>query len=287
MSASAESADGVVEAIRAASAGLRPAEARVAAFVVADPMAVIELSVSQLAARTSVSVASVVRCCQSLGFGGYHALKLALARSSSPAERQVLGDVLPDDSAAVVLKKVFGASAVALSETASVVDADVLEAAVEAITGARRVLVAGVGTSAPVAADAAYRFATIGLDVVAPADVHVQHVTARLLHPSDVCVVVSHTGSTVETLTTARAAAEAGAVTIGVTSFRQSPLTEVVDHAIVAGSREMAFRVEAMASRLVHVAVVDALFVLLALRLGPASADALGATATVLGGHRI
>ena len=71
------------------------------------------------------------------------------------------------------------------------------------------------------------------------------------------------------------------------TGFRRSPLVEIVDHAIVAGSRETAFRVEAMASRIVHVAIVDALFVLLALRLGPAGAGALDVTGAVLGAHRI
>ena len=255
--------------------------------MVADPGGVIELSVSELADRAGVSVASVVRCCQSLDFAGYHDLKLALARSSSPARDQILGDVSPEDDSATLLDKVLGAGAAALSDIAQVIDPVTFEAAADAIATARRILVSGVGTSAPVAADAAYRFATLGVDVVAPADSHVQHVTARLLSAADACLVVSHTGSTTETLAVARAASAAGATTIALTSFTHSPLTDVVDHAIVAGSRETAFRLEAMASRLVHVALVDALSVALALRLGSAGAASLDVTARVLGDHRI
>jgi len=42
---------------------------------------------------------------------------------------------------------------------------------------------------------------------------------------------------------------------------------------LVAGSRETAFRVEAMTSRLVHVAVVDVIFVMLAMRKEPSSTE--------------
>ena len=64
----------------------------------------------------------------------------------------------------------------------------------------------GVGTSAPLCQDAAYRFSAIGVLAEAPADVHVQHVQARLLSDQDVAVIVSHTGSTRETLAAAAAA---------------------------------------------------------------------------------
>lgn len=121
----------------------------------------------------------------------------------------------------------------------------------------------------------------------APADVHVQHVRARLLTPDDACVVVSHSGSTRETLVVAQAASAAGATTIAITSFARSPLTEVVEHTIVAGTRELAFRLEAMASRLAHLALLDALLVAVADRTEDRARVALQSYTDVLGEHRL
>lgn len=70
---------------------------------------------------------------------------------------------------------------------------------------------------------------------------------------------VSHTGQTRETLAATTAAREAGAATVAITSFFRSPLTELCDHALVAGSLETRHQIEARASRLVHSALLDAL----------------------------
>ena len=147
-------------------------------------------------------------------------------------------------------------------------------------------LFGAVGTSAPLAQDAAYRLATLGISASFIPDVHHQHVSARMLHPDDVFFAVSHTGSTIETLAAARAARDSGATTIALTSFSTSPLTECVQYALVAGSAETSYRVEAMASRIVHLAVLDALYVTLSLR-RVASSSALALTEDVLIEHRI
>jgi RpiR family carbohydrate utilization transcriptional regulator len=148
------------------------------------------------------------------------------------------------------------------------------------------VLFVGVGTSAPLAQDAAYRLLTLGIRAQAPPDVHVQHVAARLLGPGDACFAVSHTGQTRETIAAMRAAREAGATTIAVTSFSHSPLTEIAEIVLVAGSRETAFRIEAMASRIAHITVLDAIFVSLALADRRRATAALDVTASVLSEHR-
>ena len=104
---------------------------------------------------------------------------------------------------------------------------------------------------------------TFGVDARFIADVHAQHVAARMLTPADVFFAVSHTGSTTETLAAARAARTARATVVALTSFATSPLTEIADHVIVAGSSETAYRVGAMASRIVHLTVIDAILVAL------------------------
>ncbi|MEU5695855.1 MurR/RpiR family transcriptional regulator [Actinosynnema sp. NPDC020468] len=275
-----------LEQIRSLLPSLSPAERRVGQVVLGAPLDVLEQSVTQLAERSKSSVGSVVRFCQSLGLRGFQDLKLRLARQSIPAERQLLDEIAPEDGAAEVTRKVFSGMAGALTDTARVVDTDVLDEVAARLVGARRVLFVAVGTSAPLAADVAYRLTTIGLPATCPADVHVQHVTARMLGPEDVCFAISHTGSTTETLAAVRTAAQTGATTVALTSFTTSPLTGLVDLALVAGSRETSYRIETMTSRIVHLAVLDAIFVLIALR-HQAARDALAATGDVLTEHRI
>lgn len=276
----------IVERIRAHLPALSPAERRVAAAVLLDPPGVIHLSVSELAAKSGASAATVVRLCTTLGLRGFQELKITLASESVPLHQQVLGAVSAGDGAAEIISKVLGGTEHALHRAVAAVDPRVLEQISAAIVSARRVQFGAVGTSSPLAADAAYRLNTIGIDAVFTPDVHTQHVTARMLTPEDVFFAISHTGSTVETLATARAARAAGATVIALTSFASSPLTELVDFALVAGSLETAYRVEAMVSRIVHLALLDAIFVLLAIR-HPRSPSSQLLTADVLVEHRI
>jgi DNA-binding MurR/RpiR family transcriptional regulator len=242
----------IVARIRALAPSLSPTGRRIGEAVTAEPGRVVELTVSDLASASGTSVASVVRFCQDLGLRGFGDLKLRLARehgtAAGPARAE--GDVLDE---------VLRSSAAALADAAAGVDRDAFRTAAELVGGAHHVLIVGVGTSAPLALDAAYRLRGIGVLAEAPADVHVQHVSARLLGPGAVCLAVSHTGQTRETLTATAAARDAGAATIAVTSFYRSPLTELCDHALVAGSPETRHQIEARASRLVHSALLDAL----------------------------
>ncbi len=240
---------------------------------------------SELASAADTSLATVVRFCQDLGYAGYQDLKLRLARETAVDDALWSSDWSSEDASGVA-RMVLSESAEAFRNAITNIDPWPLEIVADRLLTARRVLFLAVGTSAPLASDAAYRLATLGLVVSAPPDVHVQHVTARLLQPGDLCVAISHTGSTTETVAAARSARDAGADTAAITSFARSPLVDIVDHVIVAGSPETAYRVEAMTSRLVHIAVLDALFVLVARRGGDESQTALATSADVLTQHR-
>lgn len=253
--------------------------------VLADPLAVLSASVTELADRASTSAASVVRMCTSIGLKGYQELKTRLAVEYIP-DRDALpgGDHAPvtGEQPTATLLRDFAA---ALRDTAAVLDVEQVQSVVDALSSARRIQFAAVGTSAMLAFDGAYRLTTLGLSALYIGDVHAQHIQARMLGPGDVLFAVSHTGSTFETLAAVRAARTAGATIVAITSFAQSPLTELCDHAIIAGSAETRVRVEAVTSRLVHLAVLDALNVLLRQRLPDADTH-LKAAADVLAEHR-
>jgi DNA-binding MurR/RpiR family transcriptional regulator len=274
--------------IQAHLSSLQAAEVRVARVILEQPNVVIYKSASEVGQLASTSSATVIRCAQKAGFKGFHDLKLALAHELAVFEQaRAQESRAAGDPRTAVLVEITRAGAESVRDAGALVDPDAFDAVVSAIADARRVLFFGVGTSAPLCQDAAYRFSAIGVLAEAPADVHVQHVQARLLGDQDVAVIVSHTGSTRETLAVAAAARDAGATTVAITSFAVSPLTECVDYTIVAGSRELALRLEAMASRLAHLALLDALLVAVASRDEGRSASALEHYTDVLGEHRL
>jgi DNA-binding MurR/RpiR family transcriptional regulator len=286
MSLDIESTGPLVAGIRSRLAHLSPVEARVAQTILGQGEQLIYQSASELATLSGAALSTVVRTCQALGFKGFQDLKLSMAREGRPATSEIQGEVSSGDGPVAVLAKLRDAAREAVDLGVAHVDPEQFEQAVGAVATAQRLLCLGVGTSAPLAQDAAYRFLWIGLDAEAPADVHVQHVRASLLKPGDVALVVSHTGSTRETVTAANAAAAAGATVLTVTSFPRTPLSDAADISLVAASRETTYRVEALASRIAHLVVIDALWVATAIARGDEAVGVTHRIADVISDHR-
>jgi len=276
----------VLTRVRAALPALAPSEAKVARLLLERPEECVFATVSEVAGWAGTAASTVVRCTQQLGFRGFQDLKLALAHELGALQQSGAGTISEGDSPESVLVRVVGGSAETLRTAAATVDAAAFARCVEAVAGAGRVLFVGLGTSAPIVADAVFRLTTIGVRAEGPQDIYAQHLVAQSLGAGDVCLAVSHTGSTRETVTALQRARRAGATTVALTSFQRSPLTEHADLVLVAGGREVAMRMEAMASRLAHVAVLDALVVALAVRDGAAARAHLDVYAEILADHR-
>jgi DNA-binding MurR/RpiR family transcriptional regulator len=88
-------------------------------------------------------------------------------------------------------------------------------------------------------------------------------------------------------LSAAQNARGAGATVVALTSFQRSPITTVAHVVLVTASAETAFRVEAMASRIAHLSVVDALYVALATRRLEGALEALDRTGAIIEEKRL
>jgi RpiR family carbohydrate utilization transcriptional regulator len=281
----------VASKIQAARSGLVPSEIKVVELILNDPNGVLAASVSNVADRAGTAESTVIRACQRIGFKGFHDTKLALARDlamqTRDAELERSATLGPGTSRGEIPGVILRESAASLQNALATLDTAAYEAAVSAIADAKRVLVIGNGTSGAPAADAAYRLATLGLVVQAPADAFGQHLAARALDDRDVLIAVSHTGATRETLLAVEAATVGGARLVAVTSYVRSPLTALAHHALVVGGHELGFRQEAMASRLAHLAVLDALFVGIAFARPKRAHDFLEVMAEVTADHTL
>lgn len=278
--------EGAAARVRAALPTMRPAGQRVARTILETQDAVVYKSVSEVAEAAEASTATVVRCAQAAGFRGFHDLKLALARElAGVAALQV--DAARSSPAHDIVAEVIESGVRTLRDAGALLDHDAFAAAVGRLASAERVLFVGVGTSGALAQDAAHRFTAIGVRAETAADVLAQHLVAHALTEKDVCVAVSHTGSTRETLAVVGTAAAAGATTIVVTSYLRSPLTDAADIVLVAGAREISLRLEAVASRLAHIAVLDALLLAVVQHDEDRARSALDRYADVLAEHRL
>jgi DNA-binding MurR/RpiR family transcriptional regulator len=281
------SVDAVLAALRGRLPSLTGAEAAVARAILRDPHASAKASIGDLAASADVSTASVVRTARALGYTGFRDFRTALIADVSSGRNPVMRDVEPGDSAIEVARKVFIADLNAIASTLELLDEAAFEHAVSLLAGAERIEAYGIGSSAPVAVDAYYRLLRLGLRVAVVTDSHMQAVSASLLTPADVALVFSHTGRTSETLTTARIARDAGSKIVAVTSFLDSPLAGHVDALLVVATAESAYRVEAMASRIAHLSIVDALYVALANRMADSASKVLEQSSQIIEEKRI
>ncbi|MEV4052686.1 MurR/RpiR family transcriptional regulator [Amycolatopsis sp. NPDC049688] len=277
--------------IRSLLPGLARAEQRVAKVVLEDPASVARRSITEVALAANTSETTVTRFCKAVGVGGYPQLRIALAADTARTEarttRNLGGEIGPEDDLAAVIGKVSFADARAVEETADQLDVATLERVIEVVASAGRVDVYGVGASAFVAADLQQKLHRIGRVCFAWSDTHIMLTSAAVLSPGDVAIGVSHTGATTDTVEALRVAREHGAITIAVTNFPRSPITEVADHVLTTAARETTFRSGATASRIAQLTVIDCLFIGVAQRHMDASVSALDATRDAVGSHRL
>jgi len=277
--------------IRSLLPGLARAEQRVAKVVLEDPASVARRSITEVALAANTSETTVTRFCKAVGVGGYPQLRIALAADTARTEarttRNLGGEIGPEDDLAAVIGKVSFADARAVEETADQLEVATLERVIEVVANAGRVDVYGVGASAFVAADLQQKLHRIGRVCFAWSDTHIMLTSAAVLSPGDVAIGVSHTGATTDTVEALRVAREHGAVTIAVTNFPRSPITEVADHVLTTAARETTFRSGATASRIAQLTVIDCLFIGVAQRHMDASVNALDATRDAVGSHRL
>lgn len=245
---------------------LTPTEQRIAEHVLRDPQKTVEHSITQLAAASGTSIASIARFTQTLGFSGYPDFRLALAtdidRSASDRQRfQVAdGDVDVADDTATTIRKVAFAEASAIERTAQQIDITALDRAVDAVRAARRIDIYGAASSGIAAQDLEQKLHRAGLFAQARSDLHLALTGAALLDTRDVAIAISHSGRTLEIVQSAEVAGAAGATTIAITNNPRSPLARACDVLLSTAVTESAFRSGAMASRIAQLAVVDFLF---------------------------
>jgi RpiR family carbohydrate utilization transcriptional regulator len=263
------SAPNLIPHIRNALASLRPAERKVADMVLSDVDFAMRASITELAQRADVSEPSVTRFCRAIGAHGLRDFKMLLAQSVAGGLPYASTAVARDDDLQTLFDKVSEAAVQGITHARGALEPSAVEAAISAIATARRVYFFGVGSGSGLAVqDAALRFLRLDIAASAFTDGHLQRLYAGLMEPGDVAFAISHSGRSVEVNESIQIAKERGATTIGLTNVG-SRLAWLVDIPLLLRVPTAIDPNTPGVSRLVHLCIMDALAIGVALRLGP------------------
>ena len=251
--------------MRAAYPSLPPSERKVVDYILTNFTDVIRMTLAELAQHSGVSDATVVRLCRSLGFNNFLELKISLTRSIDDSSRLIHDDVREDDSSATVARKVMQTAIQAVQDTLQVLDEQAFDLAVDLLHNADRILIAGVGTSGPLAHELYNRLIRLHMNCHVHTDIYLQVVEAALMTSRDAVVLISQNGTTAGPIRTAAEARRKGAKIIVVTGNTVSELSELADVILLTVSHET--RLETIDSRVAQHALVQALYVALAMRM--------------------
>ena len=226
---------------------LRPSERKLADYVLEAPREVLDLAMTDFAARVGVSQPTIARFCRALGFSGFREFKIRLAQSVAGDVPTVYRDVRTDEPAAGVAAKVLDRTIGALIQVRNSLSTDSVAAAIALLADARRIEFYGAG---------------------------------------DVVVAISNTGRTKDILDACKSALDGGARVIAIT-HGNSPLARMASVGLFANVDEDTDIFSPMTSRVSHLAIGDILAVGVALARGPQLAEKLAQAKDVLEKRRV
>jgi DNA-binding MurR/RpiR family transcriptional regulator len=216
---------------------------RVAEFIVADPWAVLDMTIYEVASRSKVSVPSVTRFCRAVGYSGYRELVRALAQSLGRLDAREL-EALPGQDHGpeylqVVTERIVERQCHALQIAGKTIDLDVVQQIADQVAQASRVTLIGHGAAYPTALATAVKLNWAGVPANAvPPDMFSNQ--AMFQGPRDVVIGISHQGRTRDVIEALRMASSLGATTVGISAVPHAPLAMVADHYLAVLSPELA-----------------------------------------------
>ena len=228
--------------IKSAYNQLTKAEKKVADYILANPKAVLFMSITDLAEACEVGDTSVFRFCKTMELKGYQEFKMMLSLSIGETQdemEQFTGNnISVEDSFTDLAKKVLNTNINALMETYSLIREDKMDQAIRMLHESRRIFFYGVGASMLTAMKAMNKFLRIEKKVVWIQDRHMQAMAAATMSAEDTAVLFSYSGATKDTIHVARVAKKAGAKIICITRFVKSPLSTYADVTLLSGANE-------------------------------------------------
>ncbi|PGS48417.1 MurR/RpiR family transcriptional regulator [Bacillus sp. AFS041924] len=251
----------IVSRIESAMPKLTQAEQKVASFVLSSPNEVMFMSVQELAAQSNSSSASVVRFCRSMGLKGFPELKVALSADLAQEQKMGYYDLNKNENASDLVDKMLSNAIQSLRDSANQIDANMIEQIANILYNAPVIFAYGVGASALVAEDISQKWLRLGKTVYAMSDLHVLAMTMANAPKGSVFIGISYSANTKEVMQLTKFAKKNRLITISLTGFGRSKLSEMSDfNLFTSQAPEAIVRSAATSSKLSQFFIIDVLY---------------------------
>ena len=237
---------------------------KIARHLLAYPEQAVDLTISQLAAKMSTSVASLSRFCSRLGYENYRAFQIDLTASLANAPSPVSDMFRTNDSPSTIIKRVFEINRQSLTDTEKLLEHKDLILIAKLIIRTRKVFFLGIGGSALIARQGALRFESLGIMALAITDPYEGLLTLSSATSDDVVFGISHTGRSELIVKLLKLAQDKGARTVGIANYVDSPLSKLSEFSLLTSFGERRINAAVSSSRIAQMCILDALYFLAA-----------------------
>ena len=216
--------------------------------------------------RLNVSKSTLVRFSKSVGFEGYRdfmlwfSVKALEENDFTEAASTNYYEIKAGDSIEKIIGHIFQTSKESITQTMEVCDILSVKTAVELMQKAKRIDFFGMGSGAVIANDAQQKFIRINKICYAFPDNHSQATVAATLKPDDVCILISYSGETHDTIRVGNIAKSAGASIISITKYGDNSISQLADVKLFVSTPESEIRPAATGSRISQLCIIDMLY---------------------------
>jgi len=217
---------------------------KVADFVIDNFDNIPFIDVHEVAKQAGVSVASVIRFAQSVGFTGFSELRDAVSDSLKKNLKKNELFSLVDKSKLEndILTSVANMDVKNINDTLSNIDREIFNKVIETIVKSDRVFTAGLGISYLVAEILSYQLTQVGIDASVLKHTHTLFLEQVLyMNKKDLLICFSFPPYSRETIDVAKYAKEKGIKVISVTNKPTAPITSYSEEVLTVKSENMLF----------------------------------------------
>ena len=252
--------DNVLNRIMAKEAEMSKKEQVLAKYIEQNYRDIIEISVHELAARSKISAATIVRFCKTIGVDGFSDLKLKISAMLGNSEEVEYAEIKPGEKIDSINTKMATRLKTAIDVTSRELDQEEVTKAVEAIHKAKQIQVFGVGASKLPGEDFEQKFLRIGKFVTASCDFHIAAAHLASMTKNDLLIAISNSGNTKEVIDLLQVAKEFGVKSILLTSNSEGEAVALADQVLMNQSvGEPILRSGATTSLISQLFIVDIL----------------------------
>jgi RpiR family transcriptional regulator, carbohydrate utilization regulator len=247
--------DAVVKSILDSYDVLFSAEKKVANYILNNPQEVIELNVVELALKSNVSDATVIRFCKHIGCAGYHQFRIMLARSLAPEPKE--NERSENDTAE---NSIYDSCIKTIDQISkNHENASIIGKCVDLIAESDIVHVIAKGNTATLSQYFGFRLERMGIRAMYNDDpvYFINHI--NLASANDIVVGISKSGSSKSIIQGMELAKEKGLKTIAITRSRQSYIANIADYALISSGIKESLNYQKDYDHLNEIVIINAL----------------------------